>query len=98
MIEMRDGKKVLVTPVSREDLEGIHVGDILYLDGDLMTCRDVAHRRLVEGGLCPMMSMTRPFFTPAPSSALFRGRRAPMKWYPWVRRPPCGWKNSNMNS
>ena len=28
----------------------IQIGDIVYLDGDLMTCRDVAHRRLVEGG------------------------------------------------
>ncbi len=50
MIELRDGKKVLVTPVSARDLEQIAVGDIVYLDGDLVTCRDVAHRRLVEGG------------------------------------------------
>ena len=50
MVEIRDGKKVLVTPVSAEDLADIKIGDIVYLDGDLMTCRDVAHRRLVEGG------------------------------------------------
>lgn len=50
MVEIRDGKKVLITPVSREDLENIHIGDIVYLDGDLMTCRDVAHRRVVEYG------------------------------------------------
>ncbi len=50
MVEIRDGKKVLITPVKREDLEGIHIGDIVYLDGDLMTCRDVAHRRLIEYG------------------------------------------------
>ena len=50
MIEMRNGKKVLVTPLSAEDLAGIAVGDVVYLDGDLVTCRDVAHRRLVEGG------------------------------------------------
>lgn len=50
MVEIRDGKKVLVTPVSAEDLADIQIGDIVYLDGDLMTCRDVAHRRLVEGG------------------------------------------------
>ena len=35
MVEIRDGKKVLITPISREDLDGIHIGDILYLDGDL---------------------------------------------------------------
>ena len=50
MVEIRDGKKVLVTPVSAEDLADIKIGDIVYLDGDLMTCRDVAHRRLVEEG------------------------------------------------
>lgn len=50
MVEIRDGKKVLITPVSAEDLNDISIGDIIYLDGDLMTCRDVAHRRLVEGG------------------------------------------------
>ena len=51
MIEYRNGKKFLVTPVSREDLEEIRIGDILYLDGSMTTCRDVAHRRLVEEGL-----------------------------------------------
>lgn len=51
MIEYRNGKKVLVTPVSREELEEIRIGDILYLDGSMTTCRDVAHRRLVEEGL-----------------------------------------------
>ena len=50
MVEIRDGKRVLVTPVSANDLAEIHVGDVIYLDGDLMTCRDVAHRRLVEYG------------------------------------------------
>ena len=38
------------TPVSREDLQDIHIGDIIYLDGSLTTCRDVAHRRVVEEG------------------------------------------------
>ena len=46
MIEIRGDKKVLVTPVSKEDLADIKIGDIVWLDGDLMTCRDVAHRRL----------------------------------------------------
>ena len=50
MVEMRNGKKVLVTPVSVEDLKDIKVGDIVYLDGSMTTCRDVAHRRLVEEG------------------------------------------------
>ena len=42
MIEIRGDKKVLITPVSAEDLKDIHIGDIVWLDGDLMTCRDVA--------------------------------------------------------
>ncbi len=50
MLEIRGDKKVLVTPVSAKDLEGICVGDVVWLDGDLVTCRDVAHRRLVEYG------------------------------------------------
>ncbi len=50
MIEIRDGKKVLITPISAEDLKDIHIGDIIYLDGSLTTCRDVAHRRVVEEG------------------------------------------------
>ena len=28
-VEVRDGKKVLVTPVSAEDLKDIHIGDIV---------------------------------------------------------------------
>ena len=50
MLEIRGDKKVLITPVSAEDLEGISAGDVVWLDGDLVTCRDVAHRRLVEYG------------------------------------------------
>ncbi len=47
---MKGDKKILVTPISREDLKDIHIGDIIYLSGDLTTCRDVAHRRVVEEG------------------------------------------------
>ena len=50
MVEYRDGKKILVTPVSARDLEDINIGDIIYLSGSLTTCRDVAHRRVVEEG------------------------------------------------
>ena len=50
MLEMKDGKKILTTPISDEDLANIHIGDIVYLNGSMTTCRDVAHRRLVEAG------------------------------------------------
>lgn len=41
-------KRILTTPIKSEDLKDIKTGDIVYLDGYLVTCRDVAHRRLIE--------------------------------------------------
>lgn len=43
-------KKILTTPITAEDLADIHAGDIVYLNGYITTCRDVAHRRLIEEG------------------------------------------------
>ena len=43
-------KRVLTTPIQAEDLADIHVGDVIYLTGYLTTCRDVAHRRVIEEG------------------------------------------------
>jgi len=43
-------KKVLTTPLKNEDIEQLTAGDVVYLDGYLITCRDVAHRRLIELG------------------------------------------------
>ena len=43
-------KKILTTPIRDEDLEDLNVGDVVYLTGTLVTCRDVAHRRLIELG------------------------------------------------
>lgn len=41
-------KKILTTPLSDEDIRGLRIGDVVYLTGRLVTCRDVAHRRLIE--------------------------------------------------
>lgn len=41
-------KKILSTPIKDEDLADLNVGDVIYLTGQLVTCRDVAHRRLIE--------------------------------------------------
>lgn len=41
-------KKILTTPIKDEDIESLNVGDVVYLTGHLVTCRDVAHRRLIE--------------------------------------------------
>ena len=43
-------RKVLQTPIKDEDLESLNIGDVVYLTGTLVTCRDVAHRRLIELG------------------------------------------------
>lgn len=43
-------KKTLTTPIKNEDIEQLRAGDIVYLDGYLITCRDMPHRRLVELG------------------------------------------------
>jgi L(+)-tartrate dehydratase beta subunit len=42
--------KVLTTPIKNEDLEDLRAGDVVYLDGCMVTCRDVGHRRLIELG------------------------------------------------
>ncbi|MBK7743155.1 MAG: L(+)-tartrate dehydratase subunit beta [Betaproteobacteria bacterium] len=41
-------KRVLTTPIKDEDLADLNVGDVVYLTGHIVTCRDVAHRRLIE--------------------------------------------------
>jgi L(+)-tartrate dehydratase beta subunit len=41
-------KKILTTPIKSEDLENLNIGDVVYLTGHIVTCRDVAHRRLIE--------------------------------------------------
>ncbi len=43
-------KKILTTPIKDEDLADLNIGDVVYLTGRLVTCRDVAHRRLIEQG------------------------------------------------
>ena len=43
-------KKILTTPIGAEDLAGIKIGDVIYLSGHIVTCRDVPHRRVVEEG------------------------------------------------
>ena len=50
MTEIRGDKKVLITPVSAEDLKDIHAGDVIYLDGLIVTARDAVHERLIDEG------------------------------------------------
>ncbi|WP_457550540.1 FumA C-terminus/TtdB family hydratase beta subunit [Archaeoglobus sp.] len=38
----------LITPISREDLERLKVGDVVYVSGEIITARDSAHVRILE--------------------------------------------------
>lgn len=43
-------KRILTTPLTAADIEDIRIGDVIHLNGHIVTCRDVAHRRLIEYG------------------------------------------------
>ena len=38
------------TPVSDEDIRKVHIGDVIYLTGDITTGRDDVHHRVVISG------------------------------------------------
>ncbi len=38
----------LRTPIKEEDVRKLHVGDVIYITGTVITARDAAHRRAVE--------------------------------------------------
>lgn len=40
----------LKTPIQDKDVEQLTAGDIVFLDGYMVTCRDMAHRRLIDLG------------------------------------------------
>jgi len=40
--------RILHTPIRDEDVLTLHVGDVVYLDGKIVTARDAAHRRALE--------------------------------------------------
>ncbi len=44
-------KKILQTPISDRDLEGLSVGDVFYLNGYLITGRDDVHQRVIKQDL-----------------------------------------------
>lgn len=41
-------KKILTTPIKDQDLASLQVGDIVYLNGYLVTARDDVHQRLIK--------------------------------------------------
>lgn len=46
-------KKILKTPIQTEDIKDLRIGDIVYLTGTLVTCRDTGHKRRVLSGVIP---------------------------------------------
>jgi L(+)-tartrate dehydratase beta subunit len=56
-------KKILQTPIRSEDLLDLRIGDIVYLTGTLVTCRDTGHKRRVLSGVIPQ--------TPLDGGAIF---------------------------
>jgi len=41
-------RKILTTPIKDEELESLTIGDIVYLNGYLVTSRDDVHQRLIK--------------------------------------------------
>lgn len=48
MTETINGKTVLRTPISEEDIRAIRAGDVIYLSGDIVTGRDDVHMRVTR--------------------------------------------------
>lgn len=48
MTETINGKTVLRTPVSEEDIRALRAGDVIYLSGDIVTGRDDVHLRVTR--------------------------------------------------
>ena len=40
-------KKVLSTPLSFDDVKSLSIGDVIYVDGIIVTARDSGHKRRV---------------------------------------------------
>jgi L(+)-tartrate dehydratase beta subunit len=44
-------------PLKNEDISGLHIGDIIYLSGTLVTGRDEVYRRVVEENIMPPVNL-----------------------------------------
>ncbi len=53
MIEIRDGRKVIITPVEEEDIRSLRTGDVIWVDGTVLTGRDSVHQRIVNEDVEP---------------------------------------------
>ena len=51
MTETINGKTILTTPFSEDDIRGLHAGDVIYINGDIITGRDDVHIRVIKEGM-----------------------------------------------
>lgn len=49
----------LKTPLTKEEIQKLNVGDIVYLSGEILTARDEAHARILE-----LEEKENPFLSP----------------------------------
>ena len=70
-------KKVLTLPLTSSDVEDLRIGDVIYLTGTVVTCRDTGHKRRVLSGAVP--------HTPLEGGAVFHAG-------PIVRKTDTGWQ------
>ena len=50
MTEIKNGRKVLITPISAEDVKDLRIGDTIYIEGYIATGRDSVHERVTGEG------------------------------------------------
>ena len=46
-------RKLLKTPITYDQIKDLRIGDTVYLSGELVTCRDAGHRRVLREGIMP---------------------------------------------
>ena len=51
MTKTINGKTILSTPFTAEDIQALHAGDVIYVNGDIVTGRDDVHIRVVKEGM-----------------------------------------------
>ena len=51
MTEKINGRTVLTTPFSDEDIRSLSAGDVIFIDGDIVTGRDDVHIRVTDEGM-----------------------------------------------
>ena len=89
-------KKILTTPISAEDLADIKIGDVIYLSGHIVTCRDVPHRRVVQEGRELPLDIRGGAILHAGRSSEKRAKKA-LRWSQSGPLLACVWRNLSEN-